>query len=122
MAFSRRVGHLMQAGKLRHRVTFQSPAITQDSVTGEVVDNWDTVWESVPASVEPLSMKDLLASQAVQSELTARIVIRYRTGVLSTMRILHRGNIYNIEGQPMPDAKSGLEYLTIGVSAGVNDG
>jgi SPP1 family predicted phage head-tail adaptor len=112
----------MQAGKLRHRVTFQSPSITQDPVTGAAVEDWVTTWDAVPASVEPLSMKDMIASQAVQSELTARIVIRYRTGVLPTMRILHRSMIYSIEGQPMPDAKSGLEYLTIGVSTGVNDG
>jgi len=112
----------MRAGKLRHRITIQSPGITQDLVTGAVSDNWETVWGNVPASVEPLSMRDLTASQSAQSELSARIVIRYRTGVLPTMRILHRGMIYNIEGQPMPDVKSGLEYLTIGVSSGVNDG
>jgi head-tail adaptor len=50
------------------------------------------------------------------------MVIRYRAGVLPTMRILHRGDVYNIQGQPMPDPVSGLEYLTILVSKGVDDG
>jgi len=111
----------MQAGKLRQRVTFQSPGTTQDPVTGEMVQGWATVWDKVPASVEPLSVKDFIASSATQSSLSARIVIRYRTGVLPSMRILHRGAIYNIQGV-MPDADSGLEYLTLAVSAGVNDG
>lgn len=111
----------MQAGKLRHRVTFQSPGTTQDPVTGEMVRGWATVWDKVPASVEPLSVKDFIASSATQSALTARIMIRYREGVLPSMRILHRGNVYNIQGV-MPDPDSGREYLTLAVSAGVNDG
>jgi len=111
----------MQAGKLRHRVTFQSPGTTQDPVTGEMVQGWATVWDKVPASVEPLSVKDFIASSATQSALTARIMIRYREGVLPSMRILHRGNVYNIQGV-MPDPDSGREYLTLAVSAGVNDG
>ena len=111
----------MRAGKLRHRVTFQSPGTTQDPVTGEMVQGWATTWDKVPASVEPLSVKDFIASSATQSSLSARIVIRYRAGVLPSMRILHRGAIYNIQGV-MPDADSGLEYLTLAVSAGVNDG
>lgn len=111
----------MRAGKLRHRITFQSPGTTQDPVTGEMVQGWATVWDKVPASVEPLSVKDFIASSAAQSALSARIMIRYRTGVLPSMRILHRGNVYNIQGV-MPDADSGLEYITIAVSAGVNNG
>ncbi|MNP72618.1 Phage head-tail joining protein [compost metagenome] len=50
------------------------------------------------------------------------MVIRYRPDVLPTMRILHRGDVYDIQGQPMPDPVSGLEYLTILVAKGVNDG
>ncbi len=112
----------MRAGKLRHRITFQSPGRTQDPVTGEMITGWVTTWEKVPASIEPLSVKDFIAAQATQSQLSARIVIRYRDGVLPSMRILHRDNIYNIEGPALPDPDSGLEYLTIAVSSGVNDG
>ena len=112
----------MRAGKLRHRITFQSPGTTQDPVTGEMIQGWANVWEKVPASIEPLSVKDFIAAQATQSQLSARIVIRYRSGVLPTMRILHRGNVYNIEGPALADPDSGLEFLTLAVSAGVNDG
>ena len=111
----------MQAGKLRHRITFQALGQTQDPVTGEMVDGWSTVWDKVPASVEPLSAREFIAAQATQSEITTRIVIRRRDGVLPTMRILHRGTVYNIEGI-LPDAVSGLKYLTIPCSGGVSDG
>lgn len=112
----------MRAGDLRHRVTFQALGITQDPGTGEEIEGWTTVWDKVPASVEPLSARDLIAAQAGQSEASGRMVIRYRPGVLPTMRILHRGDVYNIQGPPMPDPDSGLEYLTILVSRGLNDG
>jgi len=110
----------MKAGKLRHRVTIQSPGITQNPVTGEMVNGWAevaTVW----ASVEPLSVREFMASAATQSEISARITIRYREGIAANMRILHRSQAYNIEGV-LADPNSGLEYLTLPVSAGVNDG
>mgnify|MGYP003429681089 FL=1 len=112
----------MRAGALRHRITFQVVGQIQDDETGEMLDGWVTLWDKVPASVEPLSARDLIAAQAGQSEASARMVIRYRAGVLPTMRILHRGNVYNIQGPALPDPDSGLEYLTLLVAAGVNDG
>ena len=35
---------------------------------------------------------------------------------------IHRGETYSIEGPPLADKKSGLEYLTLLVSKGVKDG
>lgn len=110
----------IKAGKLRHRVKFQAPGLVQDPVTGEMLPGW-TDFTSAWASIEPLSARDFIAAQANQSEITARIVIRYRPGILPTMRILHRGKVYAIQGA-LPDAKSGLEYLTLPVSEGVSDG
>ncbi len=112
----------MRAGRLRHRITIQEPGLVQDPGSGEMLPGWQTVWDKVPAEVTALSARDLIAAQAAQSEASGRMVIRYRAGVLPTMRILHRGDVYEIQGQPMPDPDSGLEYLTILVSKGVNDG
>jgi SPP1 family predicted phage head-tail adaptor len=112
----------MRSGKLRHRVEFQSPDLAQDPETGELTPGWIAVWESVPAWFEPLSARDLFAAQAAQSEATARIGIRYRTGVLPTMRIIHRGEVYEMKGPALPDPESGLEYLTILVAKGVSNG
>lgn len=110
----------MRAGKLRHRITIQKTGMTQDPVTGEMVTGW-TEFAKAWASVEPLSVKEFIASEAGQSEVTARITLRHRAGLDSTMRILHRGKVYNIQGV-LADPKSGLEYITLPVSEGVNDG
>lgn len=112
----------MRAGLLRHRIDIQSRGLTQDPETGEMVEGWLTIWPKVPASVQPLSARDLIAAQAGQSEATGRMVIRYRAGVLPTMRILYRGDVYNIQGPPLPDPDSGQDYLTILVARGLNDG
>lgn len=110
----------MRIGKLRHRVTLQKLGRTRNPVTGGWTEDWvdvDPVW----ASIEPLSAREFIAAQASQSEVTARIVIRHRPDVTAAMRILYRGKVYNIHGV-LADAKSGLEYLTMPVSEGVNDG
>lgn len=110
----------MRAGKLRHRVTLQKLIQAQNPVTGELTKQWvdlDSVW----ASIEYLSGREFIAAQAVQSEVTARILIRYRSDVEPKMRIKYRDKLYNIHGV-LPDLKSGLEYLTLPVSEGVNDG
>lgn len=108
----------LASGKLRHRVTIQRFTKTQDPNTGLITESWAdvaTIW----ASFEPLSGRDLIAARAQHSEISARVVIRYRPAVDSAMRLIHRGRIYSIEGPPLPDAKSGLEYLTLMVAAGV---
>lgn len=110
----------MRSGKLRHRVALQKPARTRDPLTGGWVDGWADV-APVWASIEPLSAREFIAAQASQSEVTARIVIRHRPDVTAAMRILYRGKVYNIHGV-LADPKSGLEYLTLPVSEGVNDG
>ena len=110
----------MRSGKLRHRITLQNVQPVQDATTGEVSDEWAdlaTVW----AAVEPLSVREFTAAQAVQSKVTTMIIIRYRQGVDASMRILFDGKTYNIEGV-LADKKSGKEYLTLPCSEGVNNG
>lgn len=110
----------LAAGRLRHRVTIQSPVVEQDS-NGSPVTNWVDTWVNVPAAIEPLSAREFIAAQAAQSEVKARIVIRWRPGLSATQRILHNGKIYNPAGW-LPDPESGREYVTAPVSEGVNQG
>ena len=112
----------ISAGNLRHRITIQKKMVTdRHPVTGTEITEWVPLWESVPAEVVPLSVREFVAAQAVQSKLSARIRIRWRPGVDASMRILHDGRIYNIEGV-LPDPDSGRAYLTLPCSEGVNDG
>jgi len=104
------------AGKLRHRVVIEEQVTTKNSF-GENDTYWAhfaTVW----ASIEPLSAREFIAAQQVQSKVSARITIRHRPGLKASMRILHGSTVFNIEGM-LSDPVSGLEYLTLPVSAGV---
>jgi SPP1 family predicted phage head-tail adaptor len=112
----------ISAGKLRHKVTIQRKVEGQDSETGEPIPAVWAAFTNAWASVEPLSARDLISAKAAQSEAKKRIVIRYRPGILPTMRILHGDRIYDIVGEPLEDRQSGREYLTILVSMGLNDG
>lgn len=110
----------LAAGKIRHWIEIQRMGSIVDT-QGEVIgEGWTTV-ASVWAKVEPLSARELLESQAIQSQVTARVTMRYRTDIDHSCRLLHRGQVYNIAGI-VPDNSSGLEWLTIPVSAGLNQG
>jgi len=102
------------AGRLRHRVDIEDLVTAQDS-HGDITQTWQSFAESVPAAVEPLSARELVQAQAVQSEVSARIVIRYRPGVKATMRIVKGSTVYRIHGV-LQDKDSGRVYLTLPVS------
>jgi SPP1 family predicted phage head-tail adaptor len=121
----------IEAGRLRHRVRIEQLQNLMDShgddyqdpETGELRQEWveiATVW----AAIEPLSAREFIAAQTTQSQIVARIVIRYRDGLDASMRLVHvrtgRPNVvYNIHGL-LADVDSGLEYLTMPVSTGVS--
>lgn len=106
----------LPAGRLRHRITILSLATAQDAETGDITESYAPWAQDVPAEFTPLSSRDFIAAQAGQSAIVARVRIRYREGVQPTMRIQFRGVTYDIEGPPLPDNESGLEYLTLNVS------
>lgn len=112
----------LEAGKLRHRIAIQSRTESRDGTTGALTMTWATISNgTVWAAIEPLSTREFVAAGAVQSKVVARIIIRYRSDVLPTMRAVHGSKTYNIEGA-LPDKDSGREYLTLAVSEGVNLG
>lgn len=106
--------------RLRHRITFQR----QERVLagGEYSTQWVSLpdLENVPAEILPLSGREFLQSQIKQSEVTDRITIRFQTGITTSMRILHGAAVYNIQAV-LPDP-TGVRWLTIMASHGVNDG
>lgn len=85
----------MYAGKLRERVTIQSPATTRNAA-GEYVPGWApvvTVW----AALADISGREYIASGATQNSAQTIITIRYRNGIQPNMRVLHGQIAYNIE-------------------------
>lgn len=89
----------MQAGALRHVVTIQTRTTT--------VDGWgqqSTAWTDVisaRAAIRPLSGRELFSAQAVQSEVSHEIRIRYRseldvprTG--AALRVLFGSRVFDV--------------------------
>lgn len=123
----------IEAGRLRHRVRIERMDYLRDSAgeaiqdpeTGQIARDWvevDEVW----AAIEPVSVREFIQSQAMQSAVSARIMIRHRDDVDAGCRLVHvRLNrpdvIYNPAGI-LADKDSGLEYLTIPCTQGVNEG
>lgn len=110
----------MQVGRLRQQITLQSRVEAQDPDTGVMSLSWVDFSTGIWASVEPLSAREFIASQATQAQITTRILIRYRAGVEPKMRVLHRDKVYSIEGV-LADKDSGLEYLTLACSSADNE-
>ena len=85
----------MQIGRLDQRVTIERITSTTDA-WGGTVEVWAplaTVW----AGVEPLQGREYFAADAAQSEVTAKIRMRYRPGIKATDRVIHDGKTYGIE-------------------------
>jgi len=76
----------MQGGKLRHRLTLQAPVVTQASDGGQVV-TWQDV-EQVWAQIEPLSMREMVLAQQVQSRVTHKIRLRYQATLPPTYQLV----------------------------------
>lgn len=107
----RRVG--IKADRLRHRIKVYKLEEGRSPTTGAILPEALVLKHTLWASIEPLSVKDVLTAQAAGSETSVRCVLRYRDDIDSTMQIEHRGKWYTIDGDPLPDADSGLEYITL---------
>lgn len=111
----------MQSGKLPHRITIEYKIEgDQDQNTGYVPIVW-TEFTKIWGKLEALSTKDQLQAQAINSNMTGRCRIRYSSKAAqidSTMRVLFRGKYWKIDGDPMHDNESGLEWLTLNLSNG----
>lgn len=85
----------MRSGRLRHRVTIQSPVVAVNGY-GERIVTWSTV-AVVWGAVEPLRGREFFEAEQVQAEISHRVVLRYRSGINSTMRLLHLTRVLHIQ-------------------------
>lgn len=121
----------MKTRALRHRITIQVQPRTQDD-WGEPLDQWENVWENVPAEIESLSGREFFAAQQINSEINGKITIRWRAGIDARHRAIHQTReqaavspqeitIYDIVA-PIEDAESGRQWLTFYVINRSNPG
>ena len=83
----------------RNRVTVQSRSETSDSFGGQTV-SWGTL-ATVWAEIEPLSGREVFANQALDSRVSSKMTIRYRSDLKDTSgaaknRISFDGRIFTI--------------------------
>jgi SPP1 family predicted phage head-tail adaptor len=93
----------MRAGDYRHRLIFQIPQRSKNSM-GEWVDtfaDWATVW----AAVEPNTGRRYFEALQASAEAQGLCRIRYRKGVLPTMRISYEGRTLLIVSIVQPREK-----------------
>lgn len=105
----------MISRKLKHRITIQC----FEEIEGPFYKaEWIDYRTNVPASVSFLSGKELVASGAELSEVSARIKVRYDENINAKMRVIFRKKLYEVQGVT-PDNESGLQWLTLFVKEGL---
>jgi len=113
----------MAAGIFRKSVKFQTRSASVDSF-GQQVTNWTDAF-SARACIEPLSARELFAAQAVQSEVSHRITVRYRAefanpAMVAAMRVSYATRVFNIHGALNIDERKGT--VEISASEGLSNG
>jgi SPP1 family predicted phage head-tail adaptor len=83
----------MRAGRLRHRVEIQRQ--TNTIVDGEQVGDW-TTYARVWAGIEPINGREKLQSDAIQQDISHRIVLRYLADLSPKHRIKFDNRIFDI--------------------------
>ena len=79
---------VLEAGKLRHRITILRMNLTQDSFGGFQQGDNSVFAQDVPAAIETLSGRELYAAQQKVSEVTHKITIRWQPGIKAKMNVL----------------------------------
>jgi SPP1 family predicted phage head-tail adaptor len=106
------------AGELRHRIVIQDRSLAQDSFGGQL-----SVWTdriTARAAVKPLTGRELELAQAVATETSHQVSLRYRPGITPAQRLLYAGRIFNIHA--VIDVDERHVKLVLLVSEGLNDG
>jgi SPP1 family predicted phage head-tail adaptor len=93
----------MQAGKLRHRVTLQTEALTQNTATGDTLTATDvaTLWAGVTSS----GGREFYEAKRSNPELTHQVEIRYRSDIVAGMRFLFGSRVLRILAPIDPDGR-----------------
>jgi SPP1 family predicted phage head-tail adaptor len=102
----------MRGGTLRHSITIRQRASGQNAI-GEPSSTWNNL-VTVRAWVQDLSGRELLAAQATQNPVNAKIVIRFRRDITPAMQVVFGAVTFNIESVLNPTRNnSRLELMCV---------
>lgn len=113
----------MQAGLLRRRVLIQSRSTSVDAMGGQIT-TWNTV-ATVYAQIESTNGRAVFAGEAVQTEVTHQIVVRYQPmfadpKAVAAMRAVYNGRYFNIHASVNEAERN--RQITLFCSEGLSDG
>lgn len=84
----------MISSRLKYRIQIQRPVVVR-SDSGEPVTNWENTGQ-VMADIYSVTGREFFEANQVNSEVTIKIVIRFKDGLTTDMRVIHGSNIYNV--------------------------
>ncbi|WP_322528984.1 phage head closure protein [Salinicola sp. LHM] len=95
----------MRAGQLRHRITLEWYREGQRSDSGATPTEWIPEAQSRWAEVKPLSTRMTFEADKANSDTTHTVRLRWRQDIANatgeTLRLVHEGRIYRVDGRPM---------------------
>ena len=107
------------ASELRHRVEIQSLGEGGRDENGfDIPSEW-TTYKTLWSKITPVSARDLALGQSELTEVTARMKIRYRTDINTSMRVIWKDKIYSIVSEGLDDNLDGYTYTNYNLSSGI---
>ena len=107
------------AGELRHSIRVDRKTVERTD-SGAAVDAWKFLKKRA-AGFKFLRGQELYVAQQIHAKVIARASVRAPSGVIAADRVAFRGAFYNVEAV-LPDPDSGLEFESIYLSSGLNEG
>jgi SPP1 family predicted phage head-tail adaptor len=114
---------LITSTDLNRLVMVQEREMTQDSFGGQSID-WTDV-KQVYAKIRALTGKEIFAAQAVQSEVTHEIIVRYDAifadpKVAAAYRLVYNSRIFDVSACMNEDEAD--QVITLLATEGLSDG
>lgn len=99
-------------GSLRERIVIKSRNFTQSTSTGEKVADWNTTYLTLWADAEMFAGgKDTDSAQKTTVKANLRFIVRFRTDLNETMRVVWRGAVWNVQSIVPDSAKFYMDLL-----------
>lgn len=100
----------MRAGKLRKRISLETPSRAQNSLGEDVATFGSAV--SRWASIEPLSGNELIVAQSVTPIATHKITLRHDTAITPETRIVWDSRTFNVISVINPSERNIMTVVT----------
>lgn len=116
------------ANTLNKRILIQAPGEVQDDA-GQLIPGWADVFtdgdRKIYAALNPLSVRELIAAEAGQSEVSHKITVRYRDQfanpqAVAKMRAVYGERVFNITGAI--NRNEGGRWVDLLCAEGLNEG